>query len=74
MLAPTTLILGLGRDVGTACARYFQEHGHNIVLASPDEAALQRSSEELMRSTRLLKPISALIILSSFRPFQNRSP
>ena len=51
MLAPTTLILGLGRDVGTACARYFQERGHNIVLASPDEAALQRSSEELKENT-----------------------
>jgi len=51
MLAPTTLILGLGRDVGTACARYFQEHGHNIVLASPDETALQRSSEELKDGT-----------------------
>lgn len=51
MLAPTTLILGLGRDVGTACARYFQEHGHNIVLASPDETALQRSSEELRDNT-----------------------
>lgn len=48
MTPPTTLILGLGRDVGTACARYFHEAGHNIVIASPDEDALARSSDELM--------------------------
>ena len=48
MITPTTLILGLGRDVGTACARYFHEHGHNVAIASPNEEALIRSSDELM--------------------------
>lgn len=51
MLLPTTLILGLGRDVGTACARYFQEHGHNVVIASPNEKALQHSSDQLKENT-----------------------
>lgn len=50
MTSPTTLILGLGRDVGTACARRFQEQGHNVIIASPDEDALSRATDELMDS------------------------
>lgn len=48
MLTPVTLILGLGRDVGTACARHFQQKGHKVAIAAPDEAALERASDELM--------------------------
>lgn len=47
MTAPVTLILGLGRDVGTACARYFQEHGHRVVVAGRSEKALANATEEL---------------------------
>jgi len=53
MITPVTLILGLGRDVGTACARYFQEHGHHVVIAGPDEATILRVQNELA------KPITA---------------
>ncbi len=48
MPAPVTLILGLGRDVGTACARYFQTLGHKVALAAPDEASLKRATDEVM--------------------------
>ena len=46
MIAPVTLILGLGRDVGAACARYFHESGHRVLVASPDEAALKSAIDE----------------------------
>lgn len=48
MITPVTLILGLGRDVGTACARFFEEKGHDVIIASPDEEALDRASDQLM--------------------------
>lgn len=47
MITPVTLILGLGRDVGTACARYFQEHGHHVVIAAANEAVMTRAIDEL---------------------------
>ena len=47
MISPVTLILGLGRDVGTACARHFQEKGHNVVIAGRSEKALARATDEL---------------------------
>ncbi|MEL6323465.1 MAG: SDR family oxidoreductase [Pseudomonadota bacterium] len=47
MGAPVTLILGLGRDVGLACARRCQSDGHRLVVASPDEVALGRAQEHL---------------------------
>jgi len=47
MITPVTLILGLGRDVGTACARCFQEHGHHVVIAGPDEDTITRAQSEL---------------------------
>lgn len=46
MIAPVTLILGLGRDVGAACARHFHERGHRVIVASPNEDALARSVDE----------------------------
>ncbi len=48
MIAPVTLILGLGRDVGTACARCFHEAGHKVVVASPNEDALDRAVDEFV--------------------------
>lgn len=47
MISPVTLILGLGRDVGTACARHFQERGHRVVIAAPDEHILERVKDSL---------------------------
>ena len=47
MITPITLILGLGRDVGTACARHFQDRNHHVVIAAPDEDIIQRVQDEL---------------------------
>jgi len=47
METPVTLILGLGRDAGAACARRFQESGHDVLVASPDEKSLARARDEL---------------------------
>jgi len=47
METPVTLILGLGRDAGAACARRFQESGHDVLIASPDEASLDKARDEL---------------------------
>ncbi|MAN47334.1 MAG: SDR family oxidoreductase [Alphaproteobacteria bacterium] len=37
MADPVTVILGLGREVGDAVARRFNEHGHKVVAADPSE-------------------------------------
>lgn len=47
METPVTLILGLGRDVGVACARRFEESGHSVLVASPDEKSLEKARDEL---------------------------
>ena len=47
MITPVTLILGLGRDVGTACARHFQDKNHHVVIAAPDEDIIERAQDEL---------------------------
>lgn len=47
METPVTLVLGLGRDAGAACARRFQESGHDVLVASPDEKSLARARDEL---------------------------
>lgn len=53
MITPVTLILGLGRDVGGACARHFHAKRHHIVIAAPDEAALKRTSDELLGNAEI---------------------
>ena len=47
METPVTLILGLGRDAGAACARRFEESGHSVLVASPDEESLEKARDEL---------------------------
>ena len=47
METPVTLVLGLGRDAGAACARRFHESGHRILVASPDEQSLAKARDEL---------------------------
>lgn len=47
METPVTLILGLGRDAGAACARRFEESGHSVLVASPDEKSLEKARDEL---------------------------
>ncbi len=38
---PVTLVLGLGREVGNAVARTFQDDGHRILVADPLEERLE---------------------------------
>ncbi|MFN7165118.1 MAG: SDR family NAD(P)-dependent oxidoreductase [Hyphomonas sp.] len=44
---PVTLILGLGREVGNAVARTFQEDGHRILVADPSEERLESARDAL---------------------------
>ncbi len=44
---PVTLVLGLGREVGNAVARTFQEDGHRILVADPSEERLESARDAL---------------------------
>ncbi|MEO0981457.1 MAG: SDR family oxidoreductase [Pseudomonadota bacterium] len=47
MLGPVTLVLGLGRGVGIACARRFAEAGHRVLVADSNETRMQKAENEL---------------------------
>lgn len=47
MAAPVTAILGLGREVGSAVARRFDESGHKLMIADPDAARLEKLTAKL---------------------------
>ncbi|MDP1553823.1 MAG: SDR family oxidoreductase [Hyphomonas sp.] len=44
---PVTLVLGLGREVGNAVARTFQDEGHRILVADPLEERLESARDAL---------------------------
>lgn len=47
MAAPVTTILGLGREVGGAIARRFDESGHKLMIADPDAGRLEKLTTKL---------------------------
>ena len=47
MAAPVTTILGLGREVGGAIARRFDESGHKLMIADPNVARLEKLATKL---------------------------
>lgn len=47
MTAPVSIIMGLGREVGVACARYFREEGHHVVVASPVDDTIEKAETNL---------------------------
>ncbi len=47
MAQPTTLILGLGREIGEAVARRFFEAGHNIMAADPSMERVEQARGDL---------------------------
>ncbi len=47
MAAPVTIIMGLGREVGLACAEQFRADGHRVIVASPDDDAMNRAETQL---------------------------
>ncbi|MBK8198033.1 MAG: SDR family oxidoreductase [Acidobacteria bacterium] len=44
---PVTLVLGLGREVGDAVARTFQEAGHRVLVADPSDERLDSARDAL---------------------------
>ncbi len=46
MISPVTLILGLGQTVGSACAHYFHDQGHNVIIVDQNAKNLARLSDE----------------------------
>lgn len=44
---PVTLVLGLGRQVGDAIARTFQEAGHRLLIADPSDERLAAARDAL---------------------------
>jgi NAD(P)-dependent dehydrogenase (short-subunit alcohol dehydrogenase family) len=44
---PVTLVLGLGREVGDAIARTFQEDGHRVLVADPSDERLEVARDAL---------------------------
>jgi NAD(P)-dependent dehydrogenase (short-subunit alcohol dehydrogenase family) len=42
---PVTLVLGLGREVGDAIARCFQEAGHKVLIADPSEDRIEEARD-----------------------------
>lgn len=55
MAANTTLILGLGNEVGRAIARAFHDIGHNVAIADPSEARTERARSDLPESVLVLR-------------------
>lgn len=51
MSAPVTAIIGLGREVGTAIARRFDESGHKLMIADPNAAKLEKALSNLTDTT-----------------------
>lgn len=47
MVQPTTLILGLGREIGEAVARCFFDAGHNIMAADPSMDRVEQARADL---------------------------
>ena len=47
MAAPVTTILGLGREVGGAIARRFDESGHKLMIADPNAQRLEKVTAKL---------------------------
>ncbi|MEO0882328.1 MAG: SDR family oxidoreductase [Pseudomonadota bacterium] len=43
MTAPVTLILGLGRDVGIACAKHFNAEGHDVLVAAEGDKEIEKA-------------------------------
>lgn len=55
MVATTTLILGLGNEVGRAIARAYYDIGHNVVIADPSDSRIERARSDLPDAVLLLK-------------------
>lgn len=53
MAKPTTVILGLGQEVGDAVARRFFEEGHAVLAADHDQARIDRAKESLPEAITL---------------------
>ena len=51
MAAPVSAILGLGREVGNAIARRFDESGHKLMVADPDVGLLETVTSKLSSDT-----------------------
>ncbi|MEM9670565.1 MAG: SDR family oxidoreductase [Pseudomonadota bacterium] len=47
MTKPATLILGLGRDVGIACAKHFKDEGHNVLVAIEADKEFEKARSQL---------------------------
>ena len=51
MAAPVTAILGLGREVGIAIARQFDEANHKLMVADPNQDVLAKATGDLSEKT-----------------------
>ncbi|MEO1476381.1 MAG: SDR family oxidoreductase [Pseudomonadota bacterium] len=47
MTSPVTLILGLGRDVGIACAKHFKTAGHDVLVAAQTDKEIEKARSQL---------------------------
>ncbi|MEM6411853.1 MAG: SDR family oxidoreductase [Pseudomonadota bacterium] len=53
MTAPVTLILGLGRDVGIACAKHFKAEGHDVLVAAESDKEIDKARSQLPKDVNL---------------------
>ena len=56
---PTTVIAGLGLEVGVAVARHFFDAGHNVVVGDGDERRIRKAREDLPEKIEVVQaPVS----------------
>ncbi|MEM7663344.1 MAG: SDR family oxidoreductase [Pseudomonadota bacterium] len=53
MTSPVTLILGLGRDVGIACAKHFKAEGHDVLVAAEGDKEIEKAKSQLPKEIAL---------------------